>query len=180
MGEIHPPQKAKLIVGMLSSMPELFGKARADLERRFGAVEIESPVMNFDSTDYYNDELGTPIKRRFLCFAQPFDPDELPSAKAFTNEIETRASSETGRAPRRPLNLDPGYVTLGKDYSHRIYVGGGIYAEVTLEFHKGGFQPHPWTYPDYRKAEYLEFFDAARRSLAGRKEKTPPGLPGGA
>ena len=44
-----------------------------------------------------------------------------------------------------------------------FYLGQGIYAEVTLRHTGGRFVPWEWTYPDYRSAEYLTFFDAVRR-----------------
>ena len=72
----------------------------------------------------------------------------------------------------RPLNLDPGYLTAAKlvlastkDHSHRLYLAEGIYAEVTLYYRDGRWQPREWTFPDYRRADYQEFFNAARRLL---------------
>ena len=50
-----------------------------------------------------------------------------------------------------------------KDFSHRIYLGDGVYGEITLQYTKGGFQILPWTFPDYRKEEYHVFFDNLRR-----------------
>jgi len=53
-----------------------------------------------------------------------------------------------------------------KDYSHRIYVRDGIYEEVTLVYRRGsGFEPWPWTYPDYRSETAKRFFLAVRESL---------------
>ncbi|HPP13008.1 MAG TPA: DUF4416 family protein, partial [bacterium] len=67
------------------------------------------------------------------------------------------------------VNLDPGYLDLArvvlfttKDFSHRIYMSQGIYAEITLLFHQGKFQPLPWTYPDYQTEQYLKFFSWVR------------------
>ena len=70
---------------------------------------------------------------------------------------------------RRRVNLDPGYVSLSKmvlattkDYSHRIYLGQGIYAEVTLHYRHGAFHPWEWTYPDYASQRYLDIFGHIR------------------
>ena len=72
----------------------------------------------------------------------------------------------------RPVNIDPGYVDLSKlvlattkDAGHRIYLGHGMYAEVTLRHVHGGWETLPWTYPDYTKAEYHDFFTQVRRLL---------------
>jgi hypothetical protein len=71
---------------------------------------------------------------------------------------------------RRPINLDPGYLTAaqfvlatGKNYSHRIYLGQGIYADLTLVFAGGAFQPLAWTYPDYRDGVLQGFLGRVRR-----------------
>ena len=70
---------------------------------------------------------------------------------------------------KRSVNIDPGYLDLAKvvlfstkDYSHRIYLDKGIYAEVTLFYKDNRFNPWPWTYPDYRTSEYLGIFKSIR------------------
>jgi hypothetical protein len=49
-----------------------------------------------------------------------------------------------------------------KDHGHRVYLGQGIYAEVTLQYRGGRFQPWPWTYPDYASEEYCRLFGEIR------------------
>jgi hypothetical protein len=58
-----------------------------------------------------------------------------------------------------------------KDHAHRIYLNDGIYAEVTLAYRRGGWQAFPWTYPDYRRHDFQEFFTRCRESL--RIERRP-------
>jgi hypothetical protein len=91
---------------------------------------------------------------------------------------------------RRLLNLDPGYISLGKlvlattkDYSHRLYLGQGIYGEVTLYYRHGAFHPWEWTYPDYASERYCQLFAAIRslyvqqlNALRLGQESTVPGL----
>ena len=67
------------------------------------------------------------------------------------------------------MNLDPGLLELGKlilattkDQAHRIYLRDGIFAEVTLRYHAGAWQPWPWTYADYREPALAEFLQEAR------------------
>ena len=175
MGLIRRPKPVQLLVGMLSSISGEFPAARELLERRFGPVELESDRFPFEATNYYDEELGTPIQKQFLVFARLIDPGELAATKCFTNELEQLRARERGTQPSRPVNLDPGYLDAArlvlattKDRAHRIYLGRGIYAEVTLMYEKRAWQPLPWTYPDYASATYHPFLTEARRSYLDR------------
>ena len=43
-------------------------------------------------------------------------------------------------------NWDDLVLATGKNYTHRIYLSKGIYADLTLVFHQGSFQTLAWTY----------------------------------
>jgi hypothetical protein len=67
------------------------------------------------------------------------------------------------------VNIDPGYLlherfvlASGKNFSHRIYICRGIYADMTLNYQKGNFQKLPWTYPDYADGPILSFLRQVR------------------
>ena len=85
-----------------------------------------------------------------------------------------------GTRPVRPMNLDPGYIAPSrlvlasmKDFSHRIYLGRGVYGEVTLMYRKGLWEALPWTFPDFASGRYDGFLSEARGLLraAERKDK---------
>jgi hypothetical protein len=52
-----------------------------------------------------------------------------------------------------------------KDYSHRLYLGDGVYGELTLIFEHGAWRAMPWTYPDYRTEAYQAFFSRVRNDV---------------
>jgi len=169
MGIVREVPPAALVAGVFSAEPELMERAAAVLAGKYGPVEAKSPVFDFTMTDYYTGEMGENLKKRFYCFSEPVSPADLPEIKLFTNGIESEFARERDGETRRRVNMDPGYVTLSKlvlastkDYSHRIYVGGGIYAEVTLRFVRGTFAPLETTYPDYRIPLAIEFFNGVR------------------
>ncbi len=56
-------------------------------------------------------------------------------------------------------------LATGKNYLHRIYLGRGVYADLTLIYEKGGFQPLPWTYPDYASPEVRAVLALMRERL---------------
>ena len=170
MGTVRGPAPARLICGILSRFPEACDWAKARLGERFGPIDLASDAVPFDFTDYYAAEMGAGLLRWFVSFAQLIPPEELVEAKLFTNELEAELASSGRFDVARPINLDPGLVTASKlvlattkDYSHRIYLGRGIYAEVTLRYEKKAFRPWPWTYPDYRTEAYGVFFEEVRR-----------------
>ncbi len=182
MGKPRPARLVKLLVGLLSGDPDLLRRARQLLVRRFGPVDAESDVWPFDQTDYYQDEMGPGLQRCFLGFTQLIPPDQLVEIKRETNAIEETIAADC--APLdipRPVNIDPGYIDLTKlvlattkDRGHRIYLGSGIYAEVTLMYAQGTWQVLPWTYPDYRRAEYHAFFSRLRAQLHQQQREGAP------
>ncbi|RKY62700.1 MAG: DUF4416 domain-containing protein [Candidatus Latescibacterota bacterium] len=179
MGKPKLPEPVVLVVAVTAQNREILNRAKGELEGLFGPVAMESPVFPFDFTRYYEDEMGPELIKQFAAFKRPFRPDDLASIKLLTNSLEDHmALNKDGRRFRR-ANIDPGYLALSKlvlattkDYAHRIYIGKGIYAEVTLIFRKGMWQPLEWTYPDYRTDLALDFFGKVRKHLL-RLRTTP-------
>lgn len=173
MGIIRPVEQVKLFTAILFGNEAVYTTARESLASAFGPVDMESPVRTWSYSNYYEKEMGADLKRIFLFFEQLIMPDLLADIKIITNEIEVKCCRSAGRLPERPINIDPGYVTLAKvvlastkDYSHRIYIGKGIYAETTLIYQHKTFQALPHTYPDYRSGEYIALFNTARKHFA--------------
>jgi hypothetical protein len=165
MGEAREPQLVKTFVGILTGRLSLLSTVNSLLQERLGPIDIESDLLEFNYTRYYENEMGPGLKRLFVGFDSLGPPDKLVEVKSFTNELE-RTFSEEGK---RLVNLDPGYLTAAKvvlastkDYAHRLYLGDGIYGEVTLVYQGGRFRTLPWTYPDYRSEMYHEFFRQLR------------------
>jgi hypothetical protein len=179
MGAITEPKPVKLFVGMLAAKPEWLAAAEQRLVEQFGAVDLVSAEMPFDWTDYYRDAMGEGLTRKFVSFERLVAPEEIVEIKRLTNAMEDDLAVDLAGGPKRPVNLDPGYLSLSKvvlattkDYSHRLYLGRGIYAEVTLHFHKGAYEPWEWTYRDYRTPEYGVFFLEMRKRLSEQLKET--------
>lgn len=168
MGEIKKPVAVKLIMSVISKEEIFFEKVRDRLSQKFGPLDFESPFLPFYYTSYYEKEMGKNLKRKIISFQKLIPPDLLPEIKIFTNQLEKEFLYP--QSNNRRLNLDPGYISLSKlvlastkNYTHRIYIGRGIYAEVTLRYKKKeGFKSWEWTYPDYRSSVYLKIFNHLR------------------
>lgn len=166
MSRPQPAKPAKLVIGLLLNDNNLFPGISQDLEQVYGATELISPWMDFDFTDYYAPEMGPSLQRRMLVFKELIAQTDLARIKLQTNEIEQKYTDDG----RRCVNIDPGYLLFerfvlatGKNYSHRIYIGHGIYADLTLVYRQGAYQSLPWTYPDYADAGMKEFLSLVRR-----------------
>jgi hypothetical protein len=168
MPKQYDQEKSILFVGTLFSSSAVFDSALKILNEQFGSILLESNPMPWNFSHYYDKELGTPIYRIFIFFDRLIDPSSLVNAKLITNEIETNLSKEN----KRLINLDPGYLTTAKivlastkNYSHRIYLGKGIFGEVALLYKNKRFNPLPYTYSDYRDDAFLSIFMKARSLL---------------
>lgn len=164
------PAPVKLFIGMLSNNTSLFDEVTGILEDIYGPVDIESPVWPWEHTDYYTKEMGEGLKRKFIFFKGHIDMPAVRDAKLKTVEIEKKHLNESGG---RNINLDPGYLDLArivlvstKDFSHKIYVGKGIYAEATLTFDSSGnrYRDMPFTFPDFKVERYHGIFKEARNN----------------
>jgi hypothetical protein len=94
------------------------------------------------------------------------------SAAQAKEEAKQSQSSEAQKNLPRPVNLDPGVIepsklilATTKNYSHRIYIGNKMFAEVTLIYEKGAWRHFDYTYPDYRQPDYHNFFTKVRSRL---------------
>jgi hypothetical protein len=166
MGAIKNPDPVKLFIGMLSKEISLFDELIQKLVNTYGTPDLESPVLPWEYSDYYTDEMGGELKRKFVFFGQLIDPGTIAEIKLKTNELEQHYLNARGG---RRINLDPGYLDSAKlvlvstkNFSHRIYLDHGIYGEVTLIYSKNNYQPLLYTYRDYRSEEYLTVFRMAR------------------
>jgi hypothetical protein len=177
MGQAREPKPVKLIVSAFAPGDDLLGQAREALVAEWGPIDFESDLLPFDHTPYYEAEFGPRLVRRIWALERLIAPDDLAGIKTRTNELEQRWAVQG----RRRVNLDSGYLSMAKlvlattkDYGHRIYLGRGIYAEVTLHYRDGAFQTWPWTYPDYASPLYRELFAAIRqRYLEQLREGNP-------
>lgn len=172
----RPPDPAKLVVGVLLRETDTLETVVEPLVGAFGPPDLVSPWLPFHYTDYYRREMGGPLRRRIFAFARLAAPDGLAEIKRTANDLEQRFL----RDGNRRFNLDPGFVTrerlvlaTGKNFTHRIYLGKGIFADLTLIYTGGDFRPLPWTFPDYADRPAKTFLRQVRnRYMAQMKRET--------
>ncbi|HON38613.1 MAG TPA: DUF4416 family protein [Deltaproteobacteria bacterium] len=172
MGVPATPCDVMLFCSVLFHDAAPAGKAIVALKDIYGEAIYESDPMPFDFTTYYEGELGSPLYRILIAFHDLVPRDSLPASKLKSNAIE---ETFTVRG-KRSVNLDPGILSLEniclattKPYSHRIYLGSGIWGEVTLMYQKDSYRALPWTYPDYASSGMIKIFNSLREQY---KEKS--------
>jgi uncharacterized protein DUF4416 len=178
MGDITAPESVLLVLAAFSRHPAALDWARAKADEKFGPVALASPRFSFVETDYYESTMGAGIQKCFWAFERLIDPAALVEIKRATNEWEAEYAKSAAHDEPRPLNLDPGYITAAKlvlastkDHAHRLYLSDGIFAEVTLFYKDRAWQHRDWTFPDYRRADYQQFFSECRDELRRRQRE---------
>ncbi len=194
MGQPSEPTPVLPLIAAFSRHEVALQWARARIEAAWGPIALESPRFAFEQTSYYEAEMGRGLRKTFFALAHLASPADLAAWKTTTNAWEKEYAAAARHEEPRPLNLDPGYLALGKlvlastkDFAHRIYLDRGIYAEITLYYKKHQWRHHEWTFPDYRSEAYHCFFNECRaylqRQLQEAKSQSmketgppPPGL----
>jgi hypothetical protein len=175
----HPktPLPVKLVIRFLFIDSDIQTRALRALEEYFGQIDLLTAPGPFPYTSYYDREMGTGIRRLTAAFLDLIQPDSLPDIKLRTNALE----NEFAREGNRRINIDPGILSeerfvlaTGKNFTHRIYLRDGIYADLTLIYQKGNYRPLPWTYPDYQEPEFLHYLRVLRKKLKFQREGTLP------
>lgn len=157
----------RLICGLIFADSVPLGEIKEELEGSFCKISSESEIRAFSWTSYYRKEMGEGLKRKFLAFDCQVPQNALVDMKHRAISLEGKWSV----AGKRRVNIDPGILTAErlvlattKNFTHRIYLARGIFADLTLIYRKGGFLPLEWTYPDYSEAWALAFWGRVRRS----------------
>ncbi len=177
MSQPKEPLPVKLIVRFLFGDFSIQVKALKILMDSFGPLDFLSEPSPFYYTSYYNREMGEGIRRQTSAFLELVPPVSLPDIKIRTNDIEKILANEG----KRQVNIDPGILceerfvlATGKNFTHRIYLREGIYADLTLIYQKGAYRPLPWTYPDYQEPEFLHHLAVLRKKLRFQREGRLP------
>ncbi len=168
------PPKAKLFASIIFNPNVEMEKVLKLIADALGKISYKSYILNFTQSDYYEKEMGRDLKRVFLEFDELIERDAVWQTKHRTNLIEEKFSVDG----KRKVNIDPGLVNsenviliTGKNYSHRIYLRDGIFAEITLIYEHDRYRTLPWTYPDYASDEIQEILKKIRENCKNLLKK---------
>ena len=172
MGQIQRQRPALLMAAVFSQYDRGFDFFENRASEAWGSIALKGPRLDFTQTEFYNRQMGVGLRKQLYAFEPGFDLARLPACKVASNGWEEEVAAAENWDVERPVNIDPGYVTEAKlvlattkDRDHRLYLGDGIFGEVTLHYRQGQWHSRPWTYPDYQLPEYHKFLDECRQRL---------------
>jgi Domain of unknown function (DUF4416) len=175
MARVQKPPQGRLVVSVIHSSLDALADALKALERRFGRVQCETTGAECSDGDFYREEMGAHLQRRFFSFERPVSRESLVEIKGICHKTEQLFADRTGDDFFfRTVNIDPGILTPSnlviashRELNHRVYMANGVYAETALIFSKGQFCRLPWTSEDYYTDESIDFFLRVRASFDG-------------
>jgi len=169
------PEPARLVISALTPHEYLISEVSRRLEQELGPIHEQIGPVPFTYTNYYDREMGHGISRWLLSFNRLVDKSSLVSIKLLTNRVEESYTE----LDKRRINLDPALLSLGnfvlatgKDNAHRIYLGKGIFADLTLVFRTGTYRPLEWTYPDYADPVLIDILNRMRENYKCQLRET--------
>jgi len=176
VGEIKIPDMVNLVMFIFASHIDYwFEELKPILVGEFGPLDYVSPNLDFEKyTLYYREEMGQGLMGKLVSFERLIHPSQLADVKHVTMDLERKFSIEG----KRKINIDPGYIhhtqfvlASTKHWGNRIYIGKGIYAEVTLVYMRGSFHHLDFTYPNYQEKEYKEHLEKIREIYLRKRRR---------
>lgn len=181
MGKVSSPEMVNLVIFMFSPYLDYWFKEITPLlEESFGKIDYISKELDFGRyTTYYDRELGPGSKGKLIGFERLIHPSLIADVKLKTNQLEMAFAVEG----KRKFNLDPGYIhhmnfvlASTKSWTNRIYVGKGVYAEITLMYLNGSFRHWEFTYPNYANDEYKRELEHIRNLYLEKRRLSLEGV----
>ena len=171
--------KAVLVIAFMYRDLEIYNLALKDAIENFNSIKIISEEYLFSHSAYYKEEMGKNLKKRFLVFKNLIERDYISEVKKITDKIEKKYLYSNGN---RKINIDPAILTLenfilttNKNFTHRIYLKDGVFADLTLIYNKKlGYTELPWTYADYSSEETKLFLNSVRDLFYNRLIESSP------
>lgn len=162
------PPPVRLVIGLRSAEPTLIDELMGRLALEFGPVLFQSGRMVASaSVKAGAGRAESDTLAEWVALGDPIDPGQLMKVKQHAIRVELLYPNPQGQ---KRIFLDVAYVdplrvirATDKDAVHRIYLGAGIYGEVTLHWRpSGGFEPLAWAPADYQAPELCWFFGRVR------------------
>lgn len=169
---LRPPKVFFFISALYRKDLMCMDQVQSEVEKLLGPSQIFQHPF-FPMKEYYSKEMGEEknLERIFLVNVTDLqDREKLVDLKIKTEKLETRLRLNNNF--KRILNCDPGLLSLEnmfiatvKNFSHRAYLGQGVFSDLNYIFRGKTYQTLPWSYPDYSHQDVIEYFNKIRACL---------------
>ena len=179
MSKVLKQSKAVLVMALMYNDINVYNLTLEKLINNFGNIEVISEEYLFSHSIYYKEEMGESLNKRFIVFNSMIDRDYISDVKRITDNIE---KEYLDNHQNRRINIDPAILTLenfilvtNKNFTHRIYLKDGVFADLTLLYKKKkGYTELEWTYADYSSNETKSFLNKIRELFYNRLIESSP------
>ncbi len=89
MGIPLEPKPVQPFVGLLCNHESLIRVVEEALTKRFGAIELAGPPFPWEETDFYKEETGPKLLRKFVSHLPLIQPHRLAEIKIISQELES-------------------------------------------------------------------------------------------
>ena len=105
MAKIKASEKVIFFAGLLLSDICLLDEGKKSLESLFGPIDLQSRIIPFTHTNYYNHEMGEHIVRLWVSFSEDSDPEHLSDWKIKSNRLEETWAESIIQPPLTPASF---------------------------------------------------------------------------
>jgi len=172
MARAQNPEQGKLIISIVYSSMDALADSLQALERKFGRVFMETIEIETAEAEFYREEMGERLERRFFSFLKGVNRDSLADIKTTCARIEPLFADHVGDHLFRTANIDPGILSpenlvmaSHRNMNHRVYLRDGVFSEVSLIYSRDQYMRLPWTSPDFYHEEAIDLFMRMRAAF---------------
>ncbi len=180
MAKRPKPLPVKLYVRLTTRTPEILDEVIEALIAKYGDVDFRTAPLE-DGNELAGERPPPSPTRKLVSFERLVDPGKLARYGKASLRIERELLGRPRSRREPPVRISPGYVTSAivvasstKNATHRIYLGQGIYGEVSHVLHDGRLQPNPWTPSEDASPPALHFLQCAWQRYLEQVQLVPP------
>ncbi len=90
MGIIQEHEPVKLVTSIFSQDKNLIDSAIRMLVDKFGKIDFETELLEFNQTNYYEMEMGKVLLRKFVSFERLIEPNSISDIKIYKKQLENK------------------------------------------------------------------------------------------
>ena len=180
MAKRPKPIPVKFYVRLTTRTPEILEEVIEALIAKYGDVDFQTAALG-GAEESAGETSPPPPTRKFVSFERLVDPGKLARFGKASLRIERELLGRPRSRREVPVKISPGYVTSAnvvasstRNATHRVYLGQGIYGEVSHVLLDGRLKPNSWTPSADASPPVLQFLQSAWQRYLEQVQLVPP------